>query len=576
MNPHDPFGRNTRPAPPLPAFRPAVVPDPLALARADDAVRALGAAPPSADRRRYYAQTADGRQVTTRSNKPIEAIIEALERKAEAPVTAPVAERSRSPATVVRAPVARYASPSSRHLAALMPDDPRSNNPMAVSDQEAHEGSDWPSNGPAAGSAFELRSQDVGPWHGAAFSHGQILPGNPAPAGHAVHRYVPLGPRIKDRAETYLRWVHQKKTSRSAVIETAWTLRIFVELVGNKSLNAIDVEDVDVFLQAVSIWPSHATKRREFRTMLAPDVVTKARILRTPRLNLRTQQKHIDRLRAFFRWLEGRQEIVPGLLRGLRLYKRNHDFGLRREPFSESELGLIFDYHRTAPFETPFMFWAPLLGFYQGLRVNEIGQLYVEDVQKVMNDQWCLSITRDRPGQRLKNAQSRRLLPIHPALLKCGFLEFVQQARDWQRTTLFPGLVWGVNGPGDGIGDWFNRTLLRKRCGITNPSRTFHSFRHCFATYGDQSRVPDARLAILLGHSTGKSILRTHYVHLATPGDLARDLNDIQFPKIEHPQYVPANFAKAFEKADREDIRPMRLDAVYGAQRGVNGRAMLH
>lgn len=297
--------------------------------------------------------------------------------------------------------------------------------------------------------------------------------------------------------------------------------------------------------------------------MAAPLVVAKAKMLGSPGLSLRTQQKHIDRLRTFFRWLEQRGEVIPGLLKGVRLYSHYCDIGRHREPFSENDLQLIFETHVDASYDSPHMYWAPLLGLYQGMRVNECGQLYVDDIQCV-DGMPCIDITRDRPGQRLKNRQSRRLLPIHPVVQACGFLDFVEQARRWKRATLFPGLTWGVNGPGDSISDWFNRSLLRKRCGILAPTRTFHSFRHCFATYGERSRVPDARLAILLGHSSGQSILRTHYVKHASTFELIRDLSAIKFPSLEHASYDPERYEKAFHKAQLEESRPRRLNAVYG------------
>jgi integrase len=299
--------------------------------------------------------------------------------------------------------------------------------------------------------------------------------------------------------------------------------------------------------------------------------VNKARILRTTSLNLRTQQKHVDRLRTFFRWLEKRHEIRPDFLLGIRLYKRGQDFGVHREPFSESDLQLVFDVHRKANFETPYMYWAPLLGLYQGLRVNELAQLYVDDVMQV-DGRWCLDITRDRPGQRLKNHHSRRCLPLHPVLLECGFLKFVQQACNWRRATLFPGVIWGINGPGDCVSDWFNRTFLRKRCGINKPTLTFHSFRHCFATFGEDSEVPDARLAVMLGHTAGTSILRQHYVKLTKPKKLERNLDAIVFPKNQHPKYDPEKFDKAFAKADAEESRKARIGAAYGNQTEEQGR----
>jgi integrase len=535
MHPHNYQGRFMRPGPVLPTFRntPSSAPSSEDRAHADAVIRGLGAAPPPKPCRRYYAQTPDGRQVTTRSNQPIEAVIDALEQRAQSSVSAVVEEGSR-------------ASSTPRH-AVSMP------HPLEVSQGQ---------KSPHTGISLVPQRESNRHWLEATMSGAQIVVDDLSMQHHPGHRYMPTSARISDRAPTFLRYVKQKNSSRPTVLDTIFTLRIFIEMVGDKPLCEIGLEDTDRFIQALSAWPPHASKRREFRLLRAPEVIAKARILGTPRLNLRTQQKHIDRLRTFFRWLELRHEVRPDLLRGVRLYRTGQDFAMNRQPFSEDELRLIFDVHSKAAFETPFMFWAPLLGLYAGMRINEIGQLYVDDVQPVQGT-WCLNLTRDRPGQRLKNRQSRRCIPIHSVLLNGGFLAFVEQARRWNRSTLFPGVVWGDNGPGDTIGDWFNRTFLRKRCGITASTRTFHSFRHCFATYGDRSRVPDSRLANLLGHNSGPSILRTHYVQLATSNDLAADLAAIKFPTIEHAIYVPESYENAFAKADADESRQARLSAVY-------------
>jgi hypothetical protein len=94
-------------------------------------------------------------------------------------------------------------------------------------------------------------------------------------------------------------------------------------------------------------------------------------------------------------------------------------------------------------------YWIPLLCLYQGLRVSEAPQPYPNDVV-VVDGVSCLSVIRDlsndddddeshsdQPSakaarspeefRRLKNAASRRIVPIHPKLLELGFLDFVRR-----------------------------------------------------------------------------------------------------------------------------------------------------
>lgn len=225
--------------------------------------------------------------------------------------------------------------------------------------------------------------------------------------------------------------------STGSIQSSSWfTMRIFIELVGDKHVGEINHDDCDSFVRALSIWPANATKRLMFRELAAPDVLRAAMKYRTPPLHLRTQQKHVDRMRCFFKYLENRREIEPNLLKGVRLYSRGKMMSKSRYPFPEELLTPMFQKLHASKLRQPFMYWAPILALYQGMRINEIGQLYVDDVF-CDHDIWYLRLTDNNPEQRLKNVHSRRVLPLRQEVLECGFLDLVEQARSWGRTTLF-------------------------------------------------------------------------------------------------------------------------------------------
>ena len=297
--------------------------------------------------------------------------------------------------------------------------------------------------------------------------------------------------------------------------------------------------------------------------MKAPQVVKKAVRLREEPIDLGTPQRHIDMLRTLFKWLESRHEVVPGLLKGVRLFSSSDDRGKHRRPFDTAVLRKLFDPKHMAKFRSPFQYWCRYLALYQGMRVNELSQLYVDDIVNI-GGTWCIDVTRDRAGQRLKNYHSRRTLPIHPVLIENGFLEFVAQSRAWGRATLFPGLTWGTNGPGDAVSDWFNRSFLRKTCAVKDPGVTFHSFRHNFATTGVRSNLPDADVAQMLGHTSGDSVLRKHYVLKIDIAQMASAMAKMRFPKFDHVAYSPEQFNPAFQRAAAEEARQARLEEVYG------------
>lgn len=340
----------------------------------------------------------------------------------------------------------------------------------------------------------------------------------------------------------YLRYLKQKKYSRTTCGQTAYTTKVFKELVGDKPVRDINIRDIDTFLHALSVLPSNGPKKKAYRGMLAPAIVLKAEDVEHGRISIQTQQKHIDRLKAFFKWCVERKTMTDNPLGKLRLFKFSAGKPKPRIPFGLAELQTIFSASNDVHLDSPHKFWVPRIAYYQGMRVNEISQLYVDDIRvegKVMG----INISSDRPGQKLKNSNSKRFLPLHPALVKLGFLKYLKDVKATGSPHLFPGLKWGYNGPGHQVSAWFNRTYLRSICGIKEKRQTFHSLRHNFATFGVRSRVPDPEISIMLGHLPGVSQLRRSYAHDATPSEQAKELADIKFPELTMTKYKPGQFS---------------------------------
>jgi integrase len=118
-------------------------------------------------------------------------------------------------------------------------------------------------------------------------------------------------------------------------------------------------------------------------------------------------------------------------------------------------------------------------------------------------------IEDDEIGRSLKTENSVRAVPIHPNLVRIGFMEFVEQMRscDGQSARLFPQLQQGSKGGfGEAFSKWFGR--YKRTLGIDNEKSVFHSFRHGFKdalrTAGVNEDVNDA----LTGHGGGNTVAR--------------------------------------------------------------------
>jgi integrase len=69
----------------------------------------------------------------------------------------------------------------------------------------------------------------------------------------------------------------------------------------------------------------------------------------------------------------------------------------------------------------------PLIGYFTGARTNEMAQLDTADIRLIQGYQ-CIDFCADDPkipeAKRIKTGEARHV-PIHPRLIKLGFLDYV-------------------------------------------------------------------------------------------------------------------------------------------------------
>jgi integrase len=143
-----------------------------------------------------------------------------------------------------------------------------------------------------------------------------------------------------------------------------------------------------------------------------------------------------------------------------------------------------------------------MLALFSGARRNELASLQVADVSKdEAAELWTLAVHTDRhAGKRLKTTGSARTIPVHPELVRLGFLTLVEAARKrgGNEAWLFPPVA-PKGGNIKAWGKWFSRYL--DGLGITDERKGLHSLRHCFKDAlragGVQEELSDA----LTGHS---------------------------------------------------------------------------
>lgn len=189
-----------------------------------------------------------------------------------------------------------------------------------------------------------------------------------------------------------------------------------------------------------------------------------------------------------------------------------------RVAFSPEDLSRIFnspiytDNYRPVAGGKEACYWLPLLALFTGARVEELAQLLVDDIRPVEGLGWYINVSDEAEHSQLKNAASRRRIPIHRTLVDCGFLNYAQSVHDSR--FLFPELK---PNPRQKLGGYFSTFFsgyLRKRICITDTRKVFHSFRHTFKDICRRVGVDEAVHDALTGHTAphaGRRYGNEHY-----------------------------------------------------------------
>ncbi|MSU95339.1 site-specific integrase [Pseudomonas mandelii] len=236
--------------------------------------------------------------------------------------------------------------------------------------------------------------------------------------------------------------------------------------------------------------------------------------------------------------------------------------------FTKSDLRAIFSGYiytdtsiGTSQKVFPYQFWLPLLGLFTGGRLNELCQLDTDDVGfDEETGLYSIDIIDDPKGKAhskvLKNAASRRILPIHDELIRIGFLNFVAAAKAESRSKLFSdGLTYSEKKGWGGVATtfftripsastkyagYFHQVGIRERnADGSSDSKNFHSFRHTFIDFVKNSSVESAMLLeSFTGHAKKDKSEADSYGTGIYLSRKYRILNEVDFPvDLSHISY---------------------------------------
>jgi integrase len=357
--------------------------------------------------------------------------------------------------------------------------------------------------------AFVRALEDVGARHrGEAIDSPKLIePSSEAPVSGCSLRAA------------YEGWEKMEPRKPSTQLEFSRGIDRFIELHGNLGVVHINRRHVREYRDAAQLVPKH--RAGKLKDAPLPVLVEWSREHPgTVCIVAATVNKWLSCLGAVLNWAR-KNGLIPDdvvwsdPVAGLRLPVARS----QRQPWEPEELSLLFGSpiylrrERPAGGKGEAAYWLPLLGLFSGARLNELAPMCADNIKRdpASDVRFMTVVEDDEAGRSVKTETSLRAVPIHPELVRIGFLELVDHRRqvDGARARLFPLIRSNSKGNyGAGFSQWFGR----HKCalGIDNKKSVFHSFRHGFKDALRAGGVNEDLNDALTGHSGGNTVARRY------------------------------------------------------------------
>lgn len=296
-------------------------------------------------------------------------------------------------------------------------------------------------------------------------------------------------PSFQDRSggvtltEIFDRWA--KETDPAGSTLTTWKSILASFRVHLKHDDALRVRDVDV----VSWKDSRVAAGRALKTVADSDLAC---------------------LKSLFRYAVSNKLLSTSPAAGVSVTIKKVA-GTSKLPYTDQEVARILEAAEDESLS--YLRWTPLLLVTTGARVGEIMQLWGNRVREAEGVP-ALVIEPASDGGSLKNAGSERTVPLHPALIEAGFLDFVKRQGSGP-------LFYGSSKAGTGRhGSTGNRNRLsawiRALPGFDDLRKPpAHAIRHWWKSTASRIEMSDTLADHIQGHAVASVAGRYRHFSMA-------------------------------------------------------------
>ncbi len=354
-------------------------------------------------------------------------------------------------------------------------------------------------------------------------------------------------PRVRPdlRLRTLLdEWNGAQRPRPQTLHETSRAVEDFIDWFGDIAVASITSDMLYDYRDAGRRLPKsmpRADRSLSFQERLARHVTTAGQ-----RVSAATVKKRIGAIQALLSFAHQERWISENVGTRIRITGYTRTVKARRS-FRDGELAALFGdplftrpaswFVRRTKVSDLTLYWLFLLGLTSGARLEEVGQARLVDLKTDAGVLFIDIDERETEGgdaddadKKIKNANSRRVIPIHDRLIRLGFEKYCDELRRRGQSLLFPDLESSQFGKyTKEASRRANRFINRV---VTNDKRlVFHSLRHKFKDEGRDAGVQDSVLDQITGHSP--ATVGARYGEGAALKSLKRDLVRLTYTAVD-------------------------------------------
>jgi integrase len=325
---------------------------------------------------------------------------------------------------------------------------------------------------------------------------------------------APLRPAAKPPAKAprplsvaWGKWLELRAPRPQSCIEAKRAVSRFIDIHGDLPVAAITREHILEYRDVISRIPKNVNLQKLKVAGGSLRELARSEVDLARRLSPGAVRKDVGVIAAILAlvrnegWIDGNVAtgtVVAGYSK-TRQRQRTPRLPLRRSMMETLFASPLFtgceglrDVERTRPGPKVYqdaLYWTFLFGATAGPRLEEIGQIKLDDIEIMPRDEGkpivVIYVTGTGAGESIKNDESARVIVVHPRLLDLGFLEYVEKRRAAGAERLF-------DLKQSATGKW-TKELSRRvnryvdRVVTDDPRYVFHSMRHEFKDRAEET-----------------------------------------------------------------------------------------